>query len=271
MTGRLAAISSLIEPARVIADVGCDHGLIAEYCVKNGVCERVIASDISATCLNKAKSKLAAYKNVTFMVCDGIEYECDEAIIAGMGGLLISAILEKAAVLPQTLVLCPHRDADIVRRTLIRLRYSIDGDIIAEERGKIYFIIRARRDGGAQALDELQYLFGVNYRCENDLLKAYLQKLYDICMLAPDKNADRLASVLAAMTAQGMRLHDQFVHKGAKMEDSLKKKFQTLLEYQKKDIELRKLNSILERDQALASMTKHKRIFNEAKQTINDC
>ena len=55
------------------------------------------------------------------------------------------------------------------------------------------------------------------------------------------------------------------------MEDSLKKKFQTLLEYQKKDIELRKLNSILERDQALASMTKHKRIFNEAKQTINDC
>ena len=54
------------------------------------------------------------------------------------------------------------------------------------------------------------------------------------------------------------------------MEDSLKKKFQTLLEYQKKDIELRKLNSILERDQALASMTKHKRIFNEAKQTIND-
>ena len=183
MTGRLAAISSLIEPARVIADVGCDHGLIAEYCVKNGVCERVIASDISATCLNKAKSKLAAYKNVTFTVCDGIEYECDEAIIAGMGGLLISAILEKAAVL-------------------------IDGDIIAEERGKIYFIIRARRDGGAQALDELQYLFGVNYRCENDLLKAYLQKLYDICMLAPDKNADRLASVLAAMTAQGMRLPD---------------------------------------------------------------
>lgn len=55
------------------------------------------------------------------------------------------------------------------------------------------------------------------------------------------------------------------------MEDSLKKKFQTLLDYQKKDIELRKLNNIIERDQALMAMEKFKRVFNEAKQTLADC
>lgn len=208
MTGRLAVIRSLITPARVIADVGCDHGLIAKYCVESGICERVIASDISGACLNKAKSALSAYKNVTFRVCDGIDYECDEAVVAGMGGLLISSILEKAKSLPKTVVLCPHRDADIVRRTLIRLRYSIDSDIITEERDKLYFVIRAERRDDVQSLDELQYLFGIDYKRENALLKAYLQKLYNVCMLAPDKNAGKLADVRAAMTAQGMRQSD---------------------------------------------------------------
>ena len=44
---RLEAIKSLIEPADAIADVGCDHGLIAEYCAKSGMAKNVIASDIS--------------------------------------------------------------------------------------------------------------------------------------------------------------------------------------------------------------------------------
>lgn len=208
MSGRLDAVTSFIKPAKIIADVGCDHGRVAEYCVKSGICERVIASDISEACLNKAKTALSAYNNVTFAVCDGIKYECDEAVIAGMGGHLISSILENAIYLPKTVVLCPHRDADIVRRTLIRLRYSIDGDIITEERGKLYFVIRAERCETARSLDELQYMFGVDCRRENALLKTYLQKLYNVCMLAPDKNADKLKSVLAAMTAQGMRAPD---------------------------------------------------------------
>lgn len=54
------------------------------------------------------------------------------------------------------------------------------------------------------------------------------------------------------------------------MDESLKKEFQKLLEYQKVDIELRKLNTLLDRDEALAHMNKSKRIFDDAKQTISD-
>ena len=55
------------------------------------------------------------------------------------------------------------------------------------------------------------------------------------------------------------------------MDETLKQKFKVLLAYQKKDIELRKINSALERDTALAEMNKHKRAFNEAKQAIAEC
>ena len=55
------------------------------------------------------------------------------------------------------------------------------------------------------------------------------------------------------------------------MEETLKQKFKVLLAYQKKDIELRKINLTLERDVSLAEMNKHKRAFNEAKQAISEC
>ena len=147
---------------------------------------------------------LSDHDNVTFIACDGISYECDEAVIAGMGGILISSILERASALPQTVVVCPHRDPDIVRRTLNRLRYSIDGDIIVEERGKLYFVMRAWLAEKAQELSELQYLFGVHYAENCDLLKEYLQRLYNVCMLAPQKNEQKINMVRLAMRAQGM-------------------------------------------------------------------
>lgn len=55
------------------------------------------------------------------------------------------------------------------------------------------------------------------------------------------------------------------------MDENVKQKFTKLIEYQKKDIELRKLNAVLERDDALVSMNKNKRAFNEAKQTLVEC
>lgn len=55
------------------------------------------------------------------------------------------------------------------------------------------------------------------------------------------------------------------------MDESLKKKFQILLEYQKKDLELKKLNNMLDRDASRMSMMKYKKVFNDAKQALSDC
>ncbi len=204
MNGRLDVIRSLIVEADVAADVGCDHGLIAEYCADSGLCGRVIASDISDICLDKARKRLCGKPNVSFVCCDGISYDCDEAIIAGMGGLAIRDILLSAKSLPKTLIVCPHRDEYTVRKTLIALGYGIDVDTAIEERGKFYSVLRAVLGGGRTELDELQLEFGADCEKPSAALSARLCKLYDIYMRAPDANSARLQSVTAAMRLQGI-------------------------------------------------------------------
>lgn len=202
--GRLEAVRSLIVKADTIADVGCDHGLIAEYCAVNGLAQRVIASDVSMTCLNKARKRLGGNQSVTFKCCDGIDYECDEAVIAGMGGLLICDILRRAKIKPLTLVLCPHRDYAAVRKALLELGYGIDRDIAVCERGKYYFVMRAVLGGGTTTLDELQTLFGVDCRKKDATLAVWLMKLYNTYSVAPEANAERLRTVKEAMLLQGI-------------------------------------------------------------------
>ena len=199
---RLEAIKSLIEPADAIADVGCDHGLIAEYCAKSGMAKNVIASDISAECLKKAEIALGDMPNVTFFVCDGIRYECDTAVIAGMGGLLISKILTEAECKPDTVITCPHRDCYAVRKTLAELGYCIDGDVAIADRGKFYSVIRAKRCENPQRLSEIQLNFGVYCDEKCEALADYLSKLYNTYMKAPVKNAEMLALVREAIRLQ---------------------------------------------------------------------
>lgn len=55
------------------------------------------------------------------------------------------------------------------------------------------------------------------------------------------------------------------------MDEKFKTEIQKLMNYQKADIELRKLTAVIERDDALVSMNKQKKLFNDAKQIIADC
>ncbi len=204
-TLRLDTIKALIEHANTIADVGCDHAIIAKYCIDSGLAEKVIASDISDKCLDKARKLLGDNNRVDFKRCDGLDYICDEAVIAGMGGLLIKRILLNARSLPKTLIVCPHRDCDEVRKTLLSLGYGITDDIDITERAKFYSVIRAKFSEGERDLDELQLLFGINVKIPNTTLQARLNKLYDMYMIAPRQNEDKLRTVIAAMSLQGMK------------------------------------------------------------------
>ena len=202
MSKRLDLIKSLIVPSAVIADVGCDHGLIAEYCL--GLAEQVIASDISEKCLQKARDRLSHASNITYICCDGLGYECDEAIISGMGGILIARIIREASALPRTLIVSPHRDDGLVRTTLIDLGYGIDRDIPIYDRGKYYSVIRADKDGGVKQLSHLQTLFGVNCGKPNEVLSMRLKQLYATYSLAPEANRQQLSDITAAMRLQNI-------------------------------------------------------------------
>ncbi len=55
------------------------------------------------------------------------------------------------------------------------------------------------------------------------------------------------------------------------MDETVKHNLENLLKYQSVDIELRKLNNLIGKDEALVGMNKHKKAFNDAKQALSDC
>ena len=93
MAERLKEIFSLLPECESFADVGCDHGYIAEAMLKSGKCKRAVMSDVSEKCLEKAKKLNAEFiKNgvAEAVLSDGLKKvprtEC--VLIAGMGGEL---------------------------------------------------------------------------------------------------------------------------------------------------------------------------------------
>jgi len=187
---RLEAIVSLIDKCDTLADIGTDHGYVAEMAIKNNLCKKVIATDINKGPLNSAVSHLTelGFENIVeFRLGGGLtvidENEIDCAVIAGMGGELISSILEESKNVSKTvnsLVLQPMTNIDVLRKYLYDNGYTIEKEIIVKEYHHYYFIIKAiRRNSSCD--DEIFYDISKYLFDKRDkLLLEYIKKIIDI-------------------------------------------------------------------------------------------
>ena len=187
---RLSLICAHIPACRVFADIGCDHGYCTAYVLEKGLCERAYVSDISAACLKKAETLLAAEiaAGRCVPVCadglDGVK-DADCVLIAGMGGEEIVRILLRAP-LPERFILQPMHNVEKVRRHLLARGAHIEEDFTFED-GKFYDLIVGSAAGG-DVYSDFEYRYG------RDNLKApsaaFLRKVR--------KDADVLREALAA-------------------------------------------------------------------------
>ncbi len=163
MTERLNIIFEQIPSCEVFADIGCDHGYIALAMLKSQKAQKVIISDISAKCLQKAEQLLGAYIDkglATSVVSNGfekVEY-CDVALIAGMGGEEICDIIKSCKNLPQKLILQPMKNTDKVRVCAVKIGYKIQKDFIFKSADKFYDLITLVK--GEDSLTEQEIEFG---------------------------------------------------------------------------------------------------------------
>jgi tRNA (adenine22-N1)-methyltransferase len=158
MTKRLQTILNHLICCKRFADVGCDHGYVARAMLETGKAERVIVSDISAPSLKKAQTLLEPYgQRVKAVVCDGlalVDDDCDQVLIAGMGGEEIISILSSSHFLPKRLVLQPMKNADKLRKSLLSCGYRIIKDYIFRD-DKFYVLIVAERGEDSYSEDEI--------------------------------------------------------------------------------------------------------------------
>ena len=102
LSGRLLACCNFIAPGDRVADIGCDHGYLGIYLLKNNIASAVIASDINQGPLQSAvrnSEKFGVRDRMSFHLSDGVKdipRDFDVLVCAGMGGDTIVSILSDA-------------------------------------------------------------------------------------------------------------------------------------------------------------------------------
>lgn len=179
---RIKQLCSYLTKCESFADVACDHGYIAEYMLKNGLCNDVVVSDISEKCLNKARELLSEYIDAGMcraVCCDGLENidpNTDYVVIAGIGGEEIIRII-KEKFIPNSFLLQPMKNAEKLRKYLLENGCCIETDDIFTDGAKYYFIIKGKL-GKAQNYNDVQLKYGKD-SLKNPIFYEYLkQEIY---------------------------------------------------------------------------------------------
>ena len=163
LKSRLYTVSTLVPKGSRVADIGTDHGHLPIYLIKEGICPFCLACDIKEKPLASAKQNIekSGTPNIETRLGPGLipvsPDEVDCVTIAGMGGEVISSILEDSPWIRDskyTLILQPMTSADALRKYLCETGFSVESETAVEENRKIYSVLKVRFSGEVFTPDE---------------------------------------------------------------------------------------------------------------------
>lgn len=180
---RLDEIIKLVDENKIVADIGSDHGITAIkiYEIKNP--KKVIATDISKNSLKKLNDKLKVLNYpIKTIITDGIKDipdKLEQIIISGMGGILISNIIEKGiqkAKEAEKLILQANNSLNFLRKFLHKNEFRITNEIMVEDEDIIYTIIECKKGKDIEYTD-IDYEYGkINIDRKDENLRKLLKR-----------------------------------------------------------------------------------------------
>ena len=167
---RMKKIAEMVSAKRV-ADIGCDHGFVSIYLIKEKDVDHVFAMDINDGPLKRAYEHVNEYgltNRIEVIKSDGAKAikpgEADGAVIAGMGGRLTERIILDSIDVFQKMdemILSPQSEIDHVRRFLIQNGFDILDEEMVLDESKFYVIIKCSYDASVKRqIDDVQALYG---------------------------------------------------------------------------------------------------------------
>lgn len=166
-------------PIRLV-DIGSDHAYLPVNLLLNGKIEWAIAGEVVDGPFESAQKEVKLQQldhKIDVRKGDGFEVVAEEdqintAAICGMGGVLITSILQEgfdADKLPSLLVLQANNGVPNLRKWLMNHNYQLLNETLIDEKGQIYDVLVAEKTNQAEAVEDYsrhQLFFGP-YNLEN--------------------------------------------------------------------------------------------------------
>lgn len=173
LSKRLATVADCIPPGSRLADIGSDHAYLPCHVVKRGAASFAIAGEVAEGPYQSALKQVrleGLTESIEVRKGDGLEViqpgEVDCITIAGMGGALITSILENGKEKlgnVKRLILQPNIGAHSIRKWLLDNDWELVYEKILKEDGKIYEILAAEKgipEKPYSGSREMELLFG---------------------------------------------------------------------------------------------------------------
>lgn len=158
LSERLENIASHIKEGTIFADIGSDHAYLPCFVCLAKPTVRAIAGEVQPGPYQNAKKTVEKYAltdQVDVRLSSGLEVikkgdQVDTIVIAGMGGQLITDILQAGVdklSTVETLILQPNTNIEVVRQYLYEIGYQLTKEHVMKENGIIYEILIAKQLG----------------------------------------------------------------------------------------------------------------------------
>ncbi|MEA4998286.1 MAG: class I SAM-dependent methyltransferase [Candidatus Limiplasma sp.] len=155
LDARLRTAADWVTPCGVCADIGCDHGRLGTALLLEHRCQHLLAADVSAKALDKARARVRAQnlaECTTFVHADGLsaldalpDGKADTVCILGMGGDTLSGILRRGQSRLQgaKLILGAQTELPTVREAIQRIGYRLQQERVVAVDQHLYLLMLA--------------------------------------------------------------------------------------------------------------------------------
>ncbi|MFZ3588181.1 tRNA (adenine(22)-N(1))-methyltransferase [Bacillus sp. DJP31] len=164
LSKRLEKVAHAVPKGVRLADIGSDHAYLPIYCYLNGIISSAVAGEVVEGPYQTAKnqvSRLGLDSSILVRMGNGLEViqpgEIDTITICGMGGSLITSILDEGVEKLRgvsRLILQPNISAVSIRKWLLQNGWCIIQEYILEEDEKIYEVLVAEVGNPMRPYDE---------------------------------------------------------------------------------------------------------------------